>query len=172
MAMIRSATQDDAPAIAHVHVQSWRTTYAGIVPDEYLCSLDEADRAQRWRDWMTRDVEVLVAEVDARVIGFISGGPIREPVGNCDAELYAIYLLECTQRSRIGTALLLHLADALSRRGFASMAVWVLDKNPSQRFYAKLGATCAASKEIEIGGLQLTEVAYTWPDIAAITSPS
>jgi L-amino acid N-acyltransferase YncA len=172
MARIRSATQADADAIAHVHVQSWRTTYAGVVPDEYLRSLDQAERAQLWREAMASDIEVLVAEIDQRIMGFISGGPVREPVANCDAELYAIYLLECAQRSGLGTGLLLHLAGTLRRRGFKSMSVWVLDQNSSKQFYSKLGAGYVASKYIEIGGALLTELAYAWPDLAAITSPS
>ena len=39
MSLIRPATLEDAPAIARVHVDTWRTTYAGIVPDEHLAKL-------------------------------------------------------------------------------------------------------------------------------------
>ena len=34
--IIRPDDVSDAVAIARVHVDSWRTTYAGIVPDDYL----------------------------------------------------------------------------------------------------------------------------------------
>jgi hypothetical protein len=53
---IRAATEHDAVAISHVHVQSWRTTYAGIVPEEYLATLNEAERVLLWREWLTRDI--------------------------------------------------------------------------------------------------------------------
>jgi HAD superfamily hydrolase (TIGR01509 family) len=36
---VREATPADAGAIARVHIESWRSTYRGIVPDEYLESL-------------------------------------------------------------------------------------------------------------------------------------
>ena len=39
MLTVRPAIPEDAPAIARVHVASWRETYAGIVPDEFLASL-------------------------------------------------------------------------------------------------------------------------------------
>jgi hypothetical protein len=45
---VRKANVRDASAIAHVHLQSWQTTYAGIVPDEYLASLNEVERVQLW----------------------------------------------------------------------------------------------------------------------------
>jgi len=45
---IRPATAADAPAIAHIHVASWREAYAGIVPTAYLEGLDVDAREQWW----------------------------------------------------------------------------------------------------------------------------
>jgi GNAT superfamily N-acetyltransferase len=171
MISIRAATEHDAIAISRVHVQSWRTTYAGIVPDEYLAALNEVDRVPQWREQLARDIQVYIADVDGEVAGFICGGPIREPVRTYDAELFAIYLLERSQRHGIGTALLRELAGSLLSKGFTSMIVWVLDKNPSRHFYVKSGAQLVTSKDIEIGGVMLPEVAYGWPDLEAIRSP-
>jgi hypothetical protein len=93
MLSIRAATEHDAVAISHVHVQSWRTAYAGILPDECLAALNEAERTPLWREWLTRDIQVYLADLDGEVVGFISGGPIRDRVQTYDAELFAIYLL-------------------------------------------------------------------------------
>jgi GNAT superfamily N-acetyltransferase len=153
-----------------VHVQSWRTTYAGIVPEEYLATLDEAKRALMWRDQIARDTLVYIADLDGDTVGFISGGAIREPVQTYDAELYAIYLLEQAQRQGIGTALLQELTKSLLSQAFTSMIVWVLEKNPSRHFYARSGAQIVTTKEIEIGGVSLSELSYGWPDLQAITS--
>ena len=46
--MIRAATLNDAPAIARVHVESWRTTYRGFLADDFLLSLSETGYADRW----------------------------------------------------------------------------------------------------------------------------
>ena len=43
---IRVANVPDAAAIAKVHVDSWRTTYTGIVPDEYLAQLSYEQQGQ------------------------------------------------------------------------------------------------------------------------------
>jgi GNAT superfamily N-acetyltransferase len=171
MVLIRSATEHDAVSISHVHVNSWRTTYTGIVPDQYLATLNEIERVPLWREWLTRDIRVYIAELDGKVVGFISGGPIREAVRNYDAELFAIYLLKRAQGQGIGTALLKELAASLIGKGFISMAVWVLEKNPSKHFYEKSGAQLETSKEIEIGGAKLSEVAYGWPALDAIRTP-
>jgi L-amino acid N-acyltransferase YncA len=168
MISIRAATEHDAVAISHVHVHSWRTTYAGIVPDEYLATLDEAERVPLWREWLTRDIQVYIAELDGELVGFISGGKIREPVQTYDAELFAVYLLEQAQRHGIGTALLRELAGSLLSKGFTSMIVWVLEKNLSKHFYVKSNAKLVTSKDIQIGGMTLSEVAYGWPHLEAI----
>ena len=45
---IREATLDDVTASARVHVDSWRTTYAGIIPAEYLAGLSYTQREERF----------------------------------------------------------------------------------------------------------------------------
>jgi len=147
------------------------TVESGIVPEEYLATLNEAERALLWREWLTRDIRTYIADLDGKIVGFISGGAIREPVLTYDAEFYAIYLLQSTQRQGIGTALLKELAGSLLSGGFKSMIVWVLEKNPWKDFYAKSSAQVVTTKDIQIGGITLSEVSYGWPDLEAITSP-
>jgi L-amino acid N-acyltransferase YncA len=168
MRRIRAATMQDAGAIAHVHVESWRTTYAGIVPEAYLASLDEGAREASWREWLTLDVDVFVAETDGYVVGFVSGGAIREPVEEFDGELFAIYLLREAQRRGIGMILLKRLAGALKERGFGSMMAWVLEDNSSGGFYSRSGGVRVVSKEMEVGGVMLSVVAYGWDDLGLI----
>ena len=45
---IRAAHTTDALAIAQVQVDSWRTTYAGIVPADYLASLSYEQQGKFW----------------------------------------------------------------------------------------------------------------------------
>jgi L-amino acid N-acyltransferase YncA len=172
MFSIRAAREGDADAISHVHVQSWRTTYTGVVPAAYLAGLDETERAALWREWLTRDIQVFVAEVDGEIVGFVSGGSLREPLQDYDAELFAIYLLKQAQGRGIGTALLRALAESLNGKGFHSMAVWVLESNAYSHFYERSGAVRLLLKEIEVGGAMLPVVAYGWPDLKAVASAS
>ncbi len=171
MLLIRAATEQDAGAIAHVHVDSWRTTYAGIVPDNYLSGLNETERVPMWREWLGLDIHVYVADMASEIVGFICGGQIREPLADCDAELFAIYLLQRAQGQGIGTALFRRLAESLRADGFKSMAVWVLESNSSSSFYKKSGALRVQSKEIDIGGAMLSAVAFMWPDLELIPPP-
>ena len=165
MSEIRAATVQDAGAIARVHVESWQTTYAGIVPEAYLASLDVGQRAAAWQEWLGLDVDVFVAEVAGGVVGCVGGGAIREPVEGFDAELFAIYLLREAQGRGIGMALLNRLAGSLKERGFGSMVAWVLEDNSSGGFYSRSGGVRVASKAMELGGVMLPVVAYGWSDL-------
>jgi L-amino acid N-acyltransferase YncA len=168
MISIRPGTVRDAAAIAHVHVESWRTTYTGLVPDAYLAGLDESLRAKLWSEWLNGETTVMVAEGSEGIVGFAHAGRIRESVKMCDAELYSIYLLSAAQRKGIGSELLKSVGASLLRQEFKSMAVWVLERNSSRRFYERAGAKLAISKVIEIGGAKSMEVAYYWPELESL----
>jgi ribosomal protein S18 acetylase RimI-like enzyme len=163
---IRPAQPGDARPIAHVQVASWRTTYRGIVPDRFLDALDEEGRAESWMQQISDAAKcLLVAEDTDGIFGFVCGGAVRETAGDCDGELYAIYLLQESQRQGTGRALTRALADNLHGRGFKSMLAWVLEANPAVHFYQRLGALPVARKLIHIGGEDLPELALAWPSL-------
>ena len=167
MASIRVAEVRDAAAIAHVLVQSWVTTYDGIVPTEYLASLNEAERVRLWQDWLTRDISVFVAEIAGEGSGCVGGGAIRESVEAYDSELYTLYLIKEAQGRGVGKALLGAVIQALDEKGYRSMLVWVLEENPAVQFYERAGAQRVTAKEIGIGGVQLSEIALGWSGLEA-----
>ncbi len=51
--IVPEASYDDAPAIARVHVDTWRTTYRGIVPEDYLATLSYEKRESRWAQMLS-----------------------------------------------------------------------------------------------------------------------
>ncbi|ALX48887.1 GNAT family N-acetyltransferase [Lentibacillus amyloliquefaciens] len=167
---IRKATEQDAPGIARVHIDSWRTTYKGIVPDDFLDSLNYEDRTKRWEQ-NVRESNVYVAENDTgKIFGFSTGGKEREEkYGGYDGELYAIYILEEYQGKGIGKKLVKPVADELSKAGFNSMLVWVLEENDAKYFYEKLGGKYIDTADITIDGAELKEMAYGWPDLNVLT---
>jgi ribosomal protein S18 acetylase RimI-like enzyme len=169
MVYIREAEPDDAAAIARVHVDTWRTTYAGIVPADHLARLSPEKGEENWRGQLTTPPEgrfVYVA-VDERegVVGFAAAGPCTADNPVCQGEIYAIYLLAGHQCLGIGRVLVRAVAGRLIRQGISSMLVWVLADNPTRGFYQALGGQLVGEKSMVIGGAELVGVAYGWPDI-------
>src|SRR5260370_30929542 len=100
---IRRAKIEDAAAIANVQVESWKTTYAGIVSDVFLTALNKEERTQSWQEQIrAANISIFVAEEETGIFGFAAGGEVREQLDVYDAELYAIYLLRERQRQGVG----------------------------------------------------------------------
>lgn len=172
---IRKAEPSDAKSIAKVHIQTWQTSYAGIVPNTYLSSLSYPEREIWWMRVLEANrpaVGNFVAEVEEDgIVGFAQGGPERDGDRTYLGELYAIYVLQPFQRRGIGHSLFSAVTEQLILDGFPSMLLWVLqDNRPACRFYEALGGKKVREKTIEIGGANLVEVAYGWQDIAALTA--
>jgi GNAT superfamily N-acetyltransferase len=165
--LIREATHNDVPAIAKVHVDTWRTTYRGIVPDEHLVNLSYERRANRWYRILSLAPEdgnfTFVAEGESgEIVGFANGGVERTGDPIYKGELTAIYIRQTHQGKGIGRCLVRAVVEKLGRSGIDSMLVWVLADNPAYQFYAALGGKRVHEKELEIGGKPLIEVAYGW----------
>ncbi|MEX1143375.1 MAG: GNAT family N-acetyltransferase [Anaerolineales bacterium] len=167
--IVRPGTAADAEAIARVHVQSWQTTYKGLVPDGFLQNLTVQRRAEQWRAALTihQDTNhIFVAEMDEDgIVGFVASGAVRDGRREYTAEIFAIYLTRTSQGRGLGRLLFEAAVADLKQRGHPSMMLWVLADNPSRGFYERMGGLPIDEKEIELGGLMLKEVAYGWKEI-------
>src|SRR5580700_685673 len=125
---IREATIRDAAGIAKVHVDCWRSTYRGLMPDALLDRLEYGNREAMWTgilDESDRTLEfVWVAESEDKVVGFSSGGRERSGRPGRRGEIYAIYVLAESQRRGLGRALLEAIACDLYDHRFDSMMLW------------------------------------------------
>ena len=93
--VFRSAHSDDVRGIAEVHVRSWQAAYRGQVPDSYLEGLSVEKRELVWTKALKDQMRgVLVAEDEARIVGFASFGPVRNKEENrlLTGEIYSIYV--------------------------------------------------------------------------------
>ncbi|WP_211745845.1 GNAT family N-acetyltransferase [Paenibacillus sp. Marseille-Q4541] len=172
--IIRSARKSEASQIAEVHVNSWKSTYAGIVPDSYLADLSVVQRTTQWERQLevsNAGTKVFVAENNTcQIVGFASGGPNRSDQMPYDGEIYAIYLLEDYQRQGLGQQLISSMTGFLVEQGHKSMYLWALEDNPYRSFYEKLGGNPAGRKEIQISEKKLQEIAYGWSNLAYLTN--
>jgi GNAT superfamily N-acetyltransferase len=170
---LREARLEDAAGIAQVYIEGWRTTYPGIVPDDYLASMSLAAHTNRWQNILSSgDSYVYVAEGEqSSTVGFIWGGDVRDKSDPAfSGELHAIYVLKSCQGQDIGRRLVRTLVQQLLEVGIQSMIVWVLAANPSRRFYEKLGARLFKTAPYQVPGtdLFLDDTGYGWTDIRVL----
>ncbi len=172
MTTIRRAQLMDAPGIAGVHVATWRSAYAGILPEAYLARLSVNRQTGSYLMAMQSGVGVHVAlDNDGsppRVIGFATARRHHPAHTNGAGEIETLYVLDDWRDRGIGRRLVQASARWLAEQGCASMFLWVLRDNPNRWFYARLGGTLASEQAIRVGGQDVIQTAYTWPDIAPL----
>jgi ribosomal protein S18 acetylase RimI-like enzyme len=166
---LRMATIEDAEAIARIHVETWRTTYAGMLPDELLIALSEEKQASMWRRMLRGGETVMLAEApNAGFVGFGSYGPNRSGREGFTGEVYTLYVLPDYQGIGLGRGLLRALFGALAREGHDSALIWVLEQNPARFFYEAMGGRPIGGRNTVMWGETVRELAYGWESIHAL----
>ena len=168
---IRQAIPEDAAGIARAHVESWRTTYPGIMPQEHLDALSVTDRERTWTEILSADgpakATVYVAEMDGgEIVGFVAGGAERAGDPDFQSEVYGLYLLQSQQGRGLGRRLVQIFARRLAQEGHHTLLIWVNVHNPARRFYEALGGVHARTGSREIKGVTYDDAGYGWDEAA------
>lgn len=164
--IIRSAELADASDIAKVNIETWKSTYKGIIDDEYLRSLSYEHREQAIKNLIINSSSdkkyVFVAEDNTYgVIGFATCGIERENDEIFKGELYSIYILKKFQNKGIGKLLYNSVIQRLKENNLIPMIIWVLEENRQARnFYELRGGRKIWERYILIGSQEIKEVAY------------
>src|SRR5919198_2730747 len=76
---VRLAVPSDAAEIARIQVDTWRTAYANLLPEEVRDGLDAGDAELTWRQTVEQGpAQVFVATEGDWVVGFCVAGPAPE----------------------------------------------------------------------------------------------
>lgn len=170
---VRPATVADAKAVARIFVDSWRETYAGLLPSAYLVRMQPARHQLVWQTEIRSARPpggVLAAELpDYGVIGFCSYGRARDAGLGYAGEVYTLYV-DPNHVGRGAGRLLIRAAFArLVAQGLPHAVIWALKGNPARSFYENEGGRLVAERPGAVGGRDVTEVAFGWTSLAHIT---
>jgi len=148
---VRPATVDDAIAIGKVHVRGWQGAYRGMLPDDFLDTMQAEQRAVRWKESIESEVlsngwpapTVYVCERDDGIVGFLCVGVDRDALDDPSAgELWAIYVDPDVFGSGAGYALMQTAIEHFRAASIAKASLWVFDENDlARRFYERQGWT-------------------------------
>ncbi|MEK4303128.1 GNAT family N-acetyltransferase [Oceanobacillus sp. FSL K6-0251] len=170
MVLIRKADVTDAGAIGKVSVESWQTTYRGIMADRVLKRLSVEDRVENWKNTIQADESTTFVAVDTeeQIGGFLNIA-VKESADSARiGEITAVYLLENWQGQGIGKMLLLTAFTCFVEQSIYTVRVEVLSENDSRLFYEQFGAEMIEKKNIQIADDVLDLLVYEWKDISSI----
>ena len=156
--MLRDANADDVPALAELHVRTFRETHGG--------GPGASVRQQQWQARFDSDALVfcIVLETDGQLIGFASGILHQEEPRGYGGELDKIYLLREFQRRGLGRQLLHAAADRFLAAGVTSMLLFGDARSPSNGFYEAMGGHRLYAEDGAFHG------GYGWSDLRVLSA--
>ena len=167
---IRNATEQDAPGIARVHVDSWRAAYKEILPSEFLACISYEKRTTLWENNIADKTNyIVVSETDD---GYITGfGTASKRATNTVAnsgDLTSIYLLDEYHGQGIGKLLMKKLFFHFKKLDYQKVFVEVLEDNQTRFFYEYYGAQLIEKVQLQFGDTVVNELIYEWGNIDAV----
>ncbi len=176
MIAIRRARLADASGIAAVHVATWRSAYADILPEDVLTGLSTTRLAHYYEHCIRLGLCMHVAASYGRngeppVLGFCSVSRNRSGIEGptlAEGEIETLYVLDDYQNRGLGCQLLRSSARHLWQIGCRSVYAWVLSDNPSRYFYQRLGGKCIAQGTTNVGGETFAQTAFAWDPIETL----
>lgn len=174
MIAIRRARPGDAAGIGMVHVVSWRSAYAGVLPDRVLTGLSPIRQASFYDRAIRIGAGVHVAAASGTdapdgpaIVGFASARPARPDWNHAWAqgEIETLYVLDDWRDRGLGRQLMRASAQYLAGLHCASAFLWVLADNPARWFYERLGGKQVAESTVRVGGEAVPQRAFVWDPI-------
>lgn len=163
---IRQAHEDDAEGIGRVHVDSWRSTYKNIIPNDILDNLKYEDKTNQWLlNIKDPNNFIKVAEIDQTIVGYAAAQPRIDHSTNRSGTLTSIYTLKKHQGNGLGKQLLREMFIYFKHQEIQSVYVEVLNENPTIHFYQKYGAEFVRDFDLNVGTTTIKESLYLWPSV-------
>ena len=167
MIVCRPARLADTRVISEVYIDTWRSTYAGILPDQVLVGMRANKLSGSFARALKHRTEIIMVadHPEQGIIAMGSAGENRGINSAYSGEIYTLYVHPGSQNEGIGETLLAHLFGALAQAGHDSAVIWVLALNPSRFFYERMGGQRAGERREALWGTTLLEWAYGWTDL-------
>ena len=167
MIVCRPARLADTRAISEVYIDTWRSTYAGTLPDHVLVGMKPDKLSVSFARALKHRTEIImvVDQPGHGITAMGSAGENRDAHSSYAGEVYTLYVHPDFQNEGIGETLMAHLFSALVQSGYNSAVIWVLAPNPSRFFYERMGGQRAGERKETLWGTTLQEWAYGWTDL-------
>ncbi|MDD4000535.1 MAG: GNAT family N-acetyltransferase [Bacilli bacterium] len=148
---LREGKKEDAEQKGFVHFTSWKETYTGLMPEEYLDKLDLETCINIARKYPQNTMVAVVKNIIVGFSGYLEDSRDISSV-KPSSEIMAIYILKEYQRKGIGYAL---IQESLKRVSKKNVILFVLEENiKAIIFYERIGFEFTGHKIIQpvIGG--------------------
>lgn len=162
MTQLRLATENDLPTVARIMTDGWKTTYAGIFPDEYLSALNYKCVEKKWMIFLADPAHfIYVAEDNGAICAFIAGN-CRHKYEDCGF-IESFHALPDARGKGIGRMLITSALAQFRNAGKARAMVYAIAENTrAHAIYTHLGAQIETFFTDHFDGISTNSVSLTW----------
>ena len=138
---IRRAVIEDAESLANIIVESWRSSYSSIIPENEITKfLDKQRRRQQFERFIQDGEIILIGICDGMPCGLVFANKENdEQLEECGS-IYSIYFLEEYWGKGLADKLMDKVISILKDEGCRRVSLWVYEENVRAiGFYEKYG---------------------------------
>ena len=133
---IREATVNDIQNIIEVVQSSYKSSYRGYLPDEYLDGLCiTEDIFQKWLGYIQKN-ECYIFETQNQIVAFMMLESNKETK---ICEICILYVNPDYQKQGIGSSILDYIFDIKRKQSYKKCKLWTMKEGPAILFYKKNG---------------------------------
>lgn len=155
---IRKAQPDDAKSIVEIHVNTWKTSYRGLIDDDILDKRNVSeDKIEKMKTAIAKDI-VWVIEHNDKIIGFAG---LNDVIKETKTEIEIFYMLPEYQGKGCGGQLLSTIIEQLKSQNVEKLIVWTMKNAPSLKFYQKHNGTLTGNEKIWKYNVPIVELEWT-----------
>lgn len=137
--LIRFAEEKDLDSIARLYVHNHKTTYRGLLSEEYLNSLTVEGAKNKWKNYLAENNKIWVAYETDIFLGFTAGKEDNELERTW--YLDSLHVSENARGRGIGTQLIRTMGRYAADNRYKSMSICVVKGNDTAKsLYLRLGA--------------------------------
>ena len=160
---IRFAERSDYKNIAAIHIESWKDSYSGVLPAEFLEKKIQWEFERHWNEIKIQDKDIILVAEDISLVGFAAVW--CRPIPFIDN----LHVRPSQRTKGIGLSLMKTVANRLLDEGHRKAYLWVFERNEKAiRFYERLGGIQKEQSMKNIFGYNVLSRKIEWNDLSAI----
>ncbi len=161
--IIRFASEEDLDNIAKLYVHNHKTTYRGLLSEEYLSTLTAEGARHRWETYLAENNKIWIACESDIFLGFTAGK--KDDDLSDTWYLDSLHVSENARGRGIGTQLIMTSGRYAYDNGYKAMSVCVVKGNDAARsLYIRLGAKPFKEFEDSFGKTKSNSEKLIWKE--------
>lgn len=167
MVRIRLFEEKDLQAVSEMYVENWKTTYPGLVNQEYLDNMNVPWAMDKWVKFLeTEGNGMFIADKEGKLMGF---GAFR-PSDHLEDSMFldALHVSKDARDLGIGSKLIKAIGKKAIEEGFSKMNISIVSGNEhARRLYVNRGVVHYEFEKIDFAGVPSNVEYFMWPTLDA-----